>query len=230
MAAILPWGCGGSDDDSGSGDGAETGVSDTGATAGGPSTSASATSAGSADASSSADGTTGGDPVVLEDGDRTMIFSHVEYFCEGTEGSTPFAWIEFAFVDDGELVTVHTATDCEDITAFVPGRILGEAVTFEAPDTIVRADGSSYSVVLGGVGVVGYDLQTPLLFVSSADDAALVTNEDPTAYIAECETLTSTLSREVCLLWQIQLGELDPATCDEFTEVPANLCVPYPAA
>jgi hypothetical protein len=173
---------------------------------------------------------TGGEPIELEPGERTMIFSHVEYFCEGTEGSSPHAYVEFAFVDEGALAIVRTQTDCDSIPAFVAGRILGEPVTFEAPATIVREDGSSYTVEAAGPSAVGYDLQKALIFVENADDAALVTNENPAAYIAECETLASTLEREVCLLWQIQLGELDPATCDTFTEVETSFCQPHDGA
>lgn len=190
----------------------------------------SSTGDGDATANDTASDTTGTEPVELEDGERTMIFSHVEYFCEGTEGSDPFAFIEFAFVDEGALTIVRTQTDCDTIPGFVPGRILGEQVTFVAPNTVERADGSAYTVELGGSGVVGYDLEKALLFVADADDAALVTNDDPAAYIDECNALTSTLNREVCLVWQIQLGELDPATCDAFTEVPMNFCQPYDGA
>jgi len=180
--------------------------------------------------SGGSDSTSGSDPVVLEDGERTMIFSHLEYFCEGTETSEPFAYVEFDFVSDGELMMVRTETDCSMFDGEVPGRVLGEHVTFEAPDTIIRADGTAYTVSLGGSGVTGYDLEKPLLFVADADDAARVSNDDPVAYLAECEALTSALHREVCQIWQIQLGELDPAVCDAFTEVPASFCQPYDGA
>jgi hypothetical protein len=156
-----------------------------------------------------------------------MLFSHTETFCEGTETSTPYTYVEFAYVESGALKVLRTKTACDDPPPEQAGRILGEPVTFQSPDVVIRADGTSYEVEWGTPSAVGYGLDRALLFVSDASDAALITNEHPDDYVAECESLAVTLEREVCLLWQVQLAVLDPSVCDAFTEVSVNFCRPY---
>jgi len=89
--------------------------------------------------------------------EKTALLSFTEFFCYLTEQSSPFAYFQFAYQDNGEIKYVRTKTTCDDLIkigasnkASENSTLFGEKIKLEysggKPVKIIRENGSSYQI------------------------------------------------------------------------------------
>ena len=92
---------------------------------------------------------------------KTALLSFIEFFCYLTEQSTPHAYFQFAYQDNGEIKYIKTKTTCNDLIGIGVSNdasknpiLLGERIKLDykegKPFQIKRENGDVYEIEESG--------------------------------------------------------------------------------
>lgn len=139
--------------------------------------------------------------------EKIALISFTEYFCFGTEGSGPYAYIQFGYQEDGEIKYVNTKTTCEDLTkkgvsndASKNPTLMGEKITLlytsGQPSTITRENGHSYAIE--------YGKQTRSFFnsINIYDNLRYMKNSNSSELVKECSKIKDVSQHDSCISYQ----------------------------
>ena len=166
---------------------------------------------------------------------KTALLSFPEYFCAGTELSSPYAYIGFAFQIDGRVRYFKTSkTTCQNLHITRPVRpdkpfdnaMFGEQVSLsggDIPTRVVRENGDVFDIEPSENSTTrSFFLPSVVLSVYENPEHMGV-NPHPDLILRECRLLTDASERDLCLWCQAGF-QRDETICGALTSAKAERC------
>jgi hypothetical protein len=149
---------------------------------------------------------------------KTALLSFPEIFCDFTETSGGFAYIQFAYQDSGKIKYVRTKTDCTDFEnmSHAEKGIFGEQIILNdsvSPTSITRENGDQYRIEPSDKIRSFFTPGTINVYYNPKD---LPPNSAPGLVIQECKLLNNPQERNICLSYQAALQK-DTSICKDST-------------
>ena len=149
---------------------------------------------------------------------KTALLTYPEFFCDWTETSRPYAYIQFAYQDNGKIKYVRTKTNCADFknrTQTAKG-MFGEQITLNdrvSPTSIIRENGDQYQIEPSEQIKSFFTPGTVNVYDNPKD---LPPNQNSELVIQECKLLRNQQERNICLSYQAALQK-DATICEDST-------------
>ncbi len=158
--------------------------------------------------------------------EKTALLSFTELFCTFTETSKPFAYVQFAYQDDGEIKYVKTKTTCKDFDinmAYSERSIFGEKIILDNkndPTSIKRENGQEYQVEKSEE--IRSFFKAPISIYENPKN--LPNNSHPNLIVQECKFLKNQEEHDICISYQAGLQKDTNICSDMYLSKNQELC------
>ena len=161
--------------------------------------------------------------------EKTALISYTEFFCYWTEQSTPYAFFQFAYQENGEIKYVKTLTTCKDLIQVNATRnsiAFGEQIKLyfigEKPIKIVRENGEVYNIVESEPSRNFFESK-----IITQTDTTYFNNSNSNKVIDQCILLNDNNQHDKCLSYQAAFLQ-DETICNKMI-VTSNkeLCIQW---